>query len=164
MKETLHIKRLTDALGAENAMSRCCGHLAGLIRNGKIRSSFLMIAETARNNERVLQDRLEKMGIEDFIPEERCKLCKIQPESFSLSGALNLGTEVANVVIRFYKDLLSFAADNEDRELFNSLIKEKTRQLDFLKREKKFIHKEEQDDFNAIDSHCMNEVISKLWI
>jgi rubrerythrin len=156
------IEQLHNALDAENIIPDCFKHLSALIKNGRIRNSFISFSEAAKNNQRLLKDRLSNLGAKDFVSQDKCTFCKIKTESFSLSGALNLGLEANSAAIKFYKNLLTVTKSEEDKKLFNSLIKEKNQQQDFLKKEKKFLRKEE-DKLSLIDSYCITEVIAKLW-
>jgi hypothetical protein len=162
MRQVNRLEQLHDVLDAEYAISRCFGRLSALIKNGRIRNRFITFAEAARNNQRLLKERLAELGAEEEVEERACHLCKINPESFSLRGALNLGMELTNKAGVRYKELVSSAATEEDERLYGTLMKEKHGQHGFLKKEKKFVHKEE-DDFSLIDSYCIDEVISKLW-
>ena len=162
MQKINRVEQLHVVLDAEHAITRCLGHLSSLIKNGKIRNRFISFAETAQNNQRLLKDRLAGLGVEEIAEDRACHLCKVNPESFSLSGALNLGIELTNKASAFYRELLSSAQTEEDRRLFGTLMKEKHGQHGFLKKEKKFVRKED-DDLSLIDSYCIDEVISKLW-
>lgn len=162
MESTHKIKQMHGVLDAENVSSLCFGHLSDLIKNGRVRKNFVLFSESSRNNQRLLKDRFVNPEIETFMNRQACEYCRLRPESFSLSGALNLGVELTQIAIKFYKDLESAADKEENRRLFKSIIAEKKRQLDFLKKEKKFMRREE-DKSDFIDSHCIDEVISKLW-
>ena len=162
MNNLNQIEQLYNALDAENIISDCFKQLSALIKNGRIRNSFICFSEAAKNNQRLLKDRLSNLGARDFVSQDKCTFCKIKAESFSLSGALNLGLEADSAAIKFYKNLLAVSKSEEDKKLFNSLIKEKNQQQGFLKKEKKFLRKEE-DRFSLIDSYCISEVIAKLW-
>lgn len=162
MNHLKQIEQLRNALDAENIIAECFGHLAGLIKNGTIRRNFICFAEAARNNQHLLKDRLAELDVKEFVEPDKCTFCKINAESFSLSGALNLGLEANAAAIKFYKNLLTVSKKEEDKKLFKSLIREKNKHQVFLKKEKKFLRREE-DKFNLIDSYCISEVISKLW-
>jgi len=162
MEHLNQIRELNNALDAENIIAGCFRHLSTLINNGRIRSSFVSFSETAKNNQSLLKERLNNLGARDFVAQNKCAFCKINAESFSLSGALNLGLEANKAAIKFYKNLLAESKSEEDKKLFNSLIKEKVLHQDFLKKEKRFLRKEE-DNLGLIDSYCISEVIAKLW-
>lgn len=155
-------EKLQGAIDTEYTMSTCCNYLASLIKNGRIRNKFRSFSDEAKTNKGLLLDRLDSLGVTNFVVEDKCKFCKINPESFSLIGAVNLGLEVVNTAIKFYKDLLDFGDDIEDKKLFNKLLREKNKQRNFLKKEKKFVRKDE-GKFNFIDDYCIPVVISKLW-
>lgn len=162
MQKINRVEQLHDVLDAEYAITRCFGHLSGLIKNGRIKNRFISLAETARDNQRLLKDRLAGLGAEEVAEDRACHWCKINPESFSLSGTLNLGIELTGRARAFYRELFSSAQTEEDRRLFGELMKEKHGQHGFLKKEKKFMRKED-DGLGLIDSYCIDEVISKLW-
>ena len=156
-------EKLQSAIDIERISAKCCCHLSSLIKNGKIRSKFFVMSEVAKVNEALLCDYLRQLGITHFISEERCKYCKINPESFSLLGAINLGLEITEAAITHYKDLVTLVACSEDKKIFKKLLKEKDEQRDFLKKERKFVHeKEDKNQFDCIMNYCIPKVISKI--
>ena len=162
MEKDKLIEKIQDTIDAENTMSFCFSHLAGLVKNGRIRKQFYSLSGSAKANKDSLMRILEREEVKDFSLENRCKFCKIKTESFSLIGAINLGLEVTGAAIKFYKDLLELSSNLEDKRLFGKLLKEKTGQSNFLKKEKRF-EREDRDKTNFIDYYCMPEVISKIW-
>lgn len=156
------IENLENAIDAENTMSICCGRLANLIKNGRIRKQFNLCVDTAKINIDSLKRLLQKLGVEDFVLEEKCTFCKINPESFSLLGALNLGLEIADAVIKSYKKLLELFSNPEEQDVFERLLREKNKLRAFLKQEKGFI-RIDKEQFNFIDSYCIPEIVSKLY-
>ena len=110
----------------------------------------------------LLEERLKSLGRDDFTEKNKCDLCKIDPERFSLIGAIDLGLEVAAIAIKFYNDLLRSSDNAEDKRLFKRLLREKKAQRGLLKAEKKFPRTDE-DKQSFIDTYCIPEVISKLW-
>ena len=58
--------------------------------------------------------------------------------------------------------MLELSSNLEDKRFFGKLLKEKTEQSNFLKKEKRF-EREDRDKTNFIDYYCMPEVISKIW-
>jgi rubrerythrin len=156
------IEKLQNAIDAENTLSKCCGHLFSLIRNGRIRSQFQKFSEVAKENIEMLRDCLKDLCVENFMPQDKCKYCKIDPESFSLQGAINLGLEIINACIKFYKELANLSRDKENRNLFDELTREKINQRNFLKKENEFIDKKDYKS-SIVNYHCIPEVASKLW-
>lgn len=160
-KENL-VEDLERAIDAENTTSICYKHLASLIKNGRIRNKFYSFSEAARLSKDFLTSRLGSLGKSDFVLEEKCTFCKINPESFSLEGAINLGLEITKAAADFYKRLLGLSRDEEYRKLFKKLLSEKSEQRNFLKKEKRFISSR-GDKLDIIEDYCIPEVISSLW-
>ena len=157
LRENLH-----SAIHAEHIASSCFGYIASLTKNGRVRAKFCTFAELAKNDKESLVGRLSNFGITNFILEDKCELCKLKPESFSLAGALNLGLELTSISLKFYNELLGASERLEDKNLFRELIKEKTEQKNFLKKEKRFVRPDKvTSDF--ISSYCIPEVAAKLW-
>lgn len=154
------IDRLKGAIDVESAMAFCYSHLGLLIKNGRIRRKFFLYAETSKEREKALLERLHKLGIKDFVLKEKCKFCKINPESFSLLGALNLGIDIVSVGIKFYKELVSLSDSLEDKKFFQRLLREKVKQRDFLRKERKVTRPEKS---SIIEYRCIPEIISRLW-
>jgi rubrerythrin len=155
------VERLQSAIDAENTTFACCRRLASIIKNGRIRNRFYSFAESARADDKLLRGQLNKLGINNFDLEERCRFCKIDPEGFSLSGAINLGLEVTRVAIISYRDLCKLSDTQKDKRLFKRLLEEKTRQNVFLKKEKGFVRKQDKN-LSCIDNYCIPEIISRL--
>lgn len=157
LRENLH-----GAIASEHVASFCFKYIASLTKNGRVRARFYTFAELAKNDKESLVGRLSNFGITDFVLEDKCELCKLKPESFSLAGALNLGLELTSASLKFYNELLNISERLEDKNLFRELIKEKNEQKNFLKKEKKFAHPDKvTSDF--ISSYCIPEVAAKLW-
>jgi len=155
------VKDLQCAIDTEHAMSSCFGYGASLIRNGRVRREFVNFSEAAKKNRELLTGRLQGLGVEDLILEDICDYCKLKPESFSLVGLINLGIEVINGAIKYYKNLTELSDYSEDKNLFVQLTKEKTQQLNFLKKEKQFYEGSKiEPDF--ITKYCIPEIISKF--
>ncbi|MDD5154960.1 MAG: hypothetical protein PHF11_00540 [Candidatus Omnitrophica bacterium] len=161
MANAAKIEKLERALDAEQATAVCCGRLAALIKNARIRKNFLCLSEAAKNNQRLLYDRLKALEAKGVVPQDKCEYCRINPESFSLDGAINLGLEVTSAAIKIYKGLLACSQGEDDKKLFEGLIKEKKGQFNSFKKEKKFMRTQE-DKFNMIDSYCVSKIISQL--
>jgi rubrerythrin len=155
------VKRLQSAIDAENTTFACFHRLASIIKNGRIRNRFYSFAKSARTDDKLLREQLNKLGINNFVWEERCKFCKIDPEGFSLSGAINLGLELTKEAIISYRDLYKLSNNQKDKRLFKSLLEEKTRQNVFLKKEKEFVRKQDRN-LGCIDNYCISEIISRL--
>ena len=155
-------ENLHGAIASEHITSFCFGHIASLIKNGRVRAKFFTFAGLAKKDKESLLGRLSNFGITNFVLEDKCELCRLKPESFSLVGALNLGLELTSASLKFYNELLALTSRLEDKNLFRELIKEKTQQKDFLKKEKKFTRLDKAtSDF--ISSYCIPEVAAKLW-
>ena len=155
-------EQLQAAIEVEHTLSMCCNHLISLLRNGRVKNKFLVFSDSAKKNETVLMGRLKKLGTSDFIAKDKCPSCKVNPTNFSLVGAINLGLEIVSVAMRCYKHLANSSGDSQDKRLFKRLLKEKTQQRDFLKKEREFDH---QDEFKLrfIEEYCISEIISRLW-
>lgn len=148
------VEELESVIDVEHSSSVCFQHLASLIKNGRIRSKFSHFAYAAKVNKDLLTDCLSKFGVTDFKLEEKCIYCKIKPENFSLTGAIELGLEVSNIAIKRYKILLKLSAPDGDGRLFKKLRKEKIRQKALLIKEKKY-HRDEEAGFKLIRDYCL---------
>ena len=155
------IKILESAIDVEHTTAFCFEYITSLIKNGRIKSKFYTFIEEAKRNKDYLIKKLKEIGVDNFLLEEKCKFCKLNPESFSLVGAFNLGLEITNISIKLYHNLLDLIKSKEEKDLFKKLIKVKIKQRDFLKKEKKFTEEKKAKDF--INDYCIPQVISKLW-
>ncbi|MDD5194394.1 MAG: hypothetical protein PHQ96_01800 [Candidatus Omnitrophica bacterium] len=154
---------LECTIETEHMIAKCCKRLSELIKNGKVRGKFLAISQASEVNEATLRQHLIQSGRPEYVLEERCKFCKIDPESFSLVGAINFGLEIINAAISCYKDLTASVQLADDKKLFNSLLKEKNEQRDFLKKEQKFaVEKEDKSQLDCIGNYCIPKIISKI--
>lgn len=160
-KEKL-IEKLQNAIDAENTLSNCCSHMFSLVHSGKIRSEFKKFSDIAKENINILRGCLKDLGVENLILEDKCKYCKIDIESFSLIGAINLACEIIDVCIKFYKELKELCQDRQNKNLFKELVKEKTNQKNFLKKESGLAAKG-KEGVSVVDHYCLPEVASKLW-
>lgn len=159
--ETL-VEILRNAIDAENTLATCCGYLFNLIHNGRIRNQFRYFAETAKTHKDLLIERLKKLGVSDFRLQEHCTFCKINAESFSLLGTVNLGLEINEASIKFYKSLVTLSKHPSDVQFFKNLLKEKLQQRNFLKKEKRFAS-ENMELSGSVDYPCISEVFSNLF-
>lgn len=157
----MFIGKLEKAIDAESILSNCCRHLFALMREGEIRSEFKKISDIAEDNIKILTGYLKDAGVEDFILEKKCEYCKINPESFSLEGSINLGIEIISACVKLYKELEGLSGEAESKNLFQSLVKEKTAQKNFLNKEYEAIENK-KDGKNIIDLHCIPAVASRL--
>lgn len=167
IQNTKNSKRLIEVfectIDVERTMARCCEHLAQIIKNGQIRNKFSEMSKIARENERLLYSYLGQLGITLEAIEEHCKFCKLDPESFSLVGALNLGLEITGTAMRCYKDLAALPQVSSDKKFFKKLLKEKTGQNSFLKKEQRFIQeKQDKEQLDCIGNYCIPKIISKV--
>jgi len=154
------VELIEGVIDTEYTMSICCRRLSLLIKNGRARKKFYDISEVAKRNENLLMRRLSNLGVADFILKNKCKFCKVNPESFSTLGALELGMEIVSIAIRFYRALLKYADTKEDIKLFNDLLTEKVQEKKFLKKEKGFRHADKVM-FNSIRQFCIPEGYGK---
>lgn len=155
------IENLQNAIDAESTLSNCCKHLFSLMHEGRIRSEFKKFSDIAEDNIRILGDHLKSAGVEDFVLEKKCQYCKINPESFSLVGAVNLGLEIIHICLKLYKKLVELSNDAASRNLFESLAKEKSNQKNFLKKESETIEASKENR-NIMDLHCIAAIASRL--
>ncbi len=153
---------LEQAIDAEHTTTMLYSHLASIMRNGKVKNRFRGFSKNSENNKMLLSQRMQELGVKDFDITAKCSFCKLTPDSFSLLGAINIGYEITDAAIKFYKDLAGMARENEDRKLFRSIIKGKAKERDFLKNEKKFSSKKISRDEPASESYTP-EVVYNLW-
>jgi rubrerythrin len=162
LNDTERIEMLNNVIDAESTLANCCAHLSFLIHNGKIRQKFNQLANIARENIKTLHDYMRSEQMPPAMLENRCKYCKMKPESFSLEGAVSLGLELVSVCEALYKNLAKLATDRHSKTLFEELRKDKAAEKNFLKSEKKFI-KEEKPSSCIINEYCIPEIASKFW-
>lgn len=155
---------LYSTIDAEHLISRCYSHLMFLVKNGRIRNQFQKYVKIAEGNKTLLGNYLKKIGVTYYCEREECKFCKVEPDSFSLIGAINLGLEITSIVIKLHKELLSLIKDKEDKKIFSKLLERKIEQRRFLRKEKKVAQdKEDKAQFLSLfDSYCIPKVVSKL--
>jgi len=142
-------EKLRCTMDIEAAISVCYSCIAGLIKNGRIRAQFKLFSNEANEDNKLLRRRLKTLEAHELNVESACKVYRLNPESFSLFGALRLCLEVTNAAMKFYKELLKITDDSEDKKLFAKL----------LKKEKKFSHREEN---SCIDNYCIPELMSRF--
>ena len=152
---------LQHAIDAESTLGVCCTHLSALIHNGKVRSQFGVFAKKAEENKKFLITYLEILGVRDFVFESKCELCKMKPESFSLSGALNVALEIVEVSVGLLKQLSAKSSDQNDKKLFKKLLSEKNTQRDFLKKEQEF-NLSDKELPGCVGEYCIPQVIGKI--
>lgn len=151
---------LQQAIDVEQATSSCFRYISEMVKNGRIRNRFASFAEESEKNKEMLLQRLEALGYTDFVLEDKCRFCKLTPESFSLFGALNLGLEITDISSRIYNDLVSAYKASDDEVLFKRLLNEKKQLRSFLKKEKNFVEVKSQPDF--IMNFCIPHIAGKL--
>ena len=157
-KEDL-IKILESTIDIEYTTFVCFNYITSLIKNGRVRTRFYNFSKEAKKNKEYLINKLKEIGVNNFILEEKCKFCKLKPESFSLVGAFNLGIEINKVAIKLYNNLLGLTQDNKDKILLKRIIDIKNKQIDFLKKEKIFSEQKEVEDI--INNYCIPKIIFK---
>jgi hypothetical protein len=155
------IEKIKGIIDTEYSFTICCGYLASLIKNGRIRKQFHSYVEVAKDNLKLLEVYLGRLGVNNFELKEDCKFCKINPESFSLIGAINLGLEIIGVAIGYYKDLLVSVNNADDANLFSRLFKEKITQRNLLNKEKEF-NEDKAYSFGTIEQFCIPYIRSRL--
>ncbi|MBD3263799.1 MAG: hypothetical protein GF375_01700 [Candidatus Omnitrophica bacterium] len=153
---------LKKAVCVEDATAVCSLHLAGLIKNGRVKKKFDNCGQTAAENKKIL---VEMLGSGEAGPEacgeNKCKFCNLKTESFSLVGSLTLGAEITSAAIKYYKYLNRLSTDRDRKKLFSSLSKTKVFQRNLFKKEEKFGHREDREgDFIKI--YCIPHVVTKL--
>ncbi len=156
------ITKLDGLVDTEHTIAKCFDHLASLIKNGQVKTKFCSYSATAKKNEVLFLDSLKKLGVSNAVFEDRCSLCKINPASFSLSGALNLGIEVMDIARKYYDDLIVLCESDADKKMFKEMLKAKIKQRDQLKKERRFEHKEDESSA-ATGPYGISQVVSKLY-
>lgn len=160
-KDTV-ITKIDGLIDTEYAISRCFEHLASLIHNGRAKKKFIAYADTAKKNKEIFLSVFKGMGASDCLTQEKCSLCKVDPASFSLSGALNLGMEMSDVAIRYYQDLVSLCASDVDKKEFKRMLKEKTSQKEVLKKERAF-ERSAENSSGTTEAFQMPDIVSRLY-
>ena len=156
------IEKIEQSIDAENTLSHFYQHIASLTKNGKIRKRFRAFAESAKQNKEILSLHLEELGVRDFELENRCSFCQINPDSFSLNGALNLELEITRAATLFYKDLSNGSFNPDEKMLFRRLMREKKDQVAFIKKEKR-LHEKDIEDHNSNNKDLtVPDIFSKL--
>ncbi|MBD3246324.1 MAG: hypothetical protein GF333_04870 [Candidatus Omnitrophica bacterium] len=151
---------INQTICAEYVTYNCSRHLAAVLKNGKTKKLFRGMAEQAKFRAETLREILQarKGKIDVSVPE--CELCRLNPEQFSVQGAVNIGLEMNRIAVSFYKMLASSRAAPEYKGVFARLLKEKRAERRNLKQEKKFESQKER--FEVLDQHCVPAVFSKL--
>jgi len=155
-----YVTTVRDAACVERTMEKCCGHLSALIKNGRVRRRFSSVAQKAAANQQWLSQRLSGLQAAGPVNCAECKSCQLNPDNFSVHGAVKFGLELSALAINNYKELTGLAANPEERRLFQSFLKGKIKARDLLSKENEFTH-EPAAAVDVIDSFCIPN-ISKL--
>lgn len=159
-KDTL-VELLKYAADAENMMHFCSERLASMINNGRTRKSFHLFSESAKMNRDYLTKYLSDLDITGYLLKNGCQTCKIDPENFSLLGAVNFGLELNSIVIKSYKEALKLIKDRKSKEIFRDFLNKKITEKAVLNNEKKFIT-DTEDRASLIYSQCITSMLSKI--
>ncbi|MBU2103171.1 MAG: hypothetical protein ABH865_08200 [Candidatus Omnitrophota bacterium] len=156
-------EKLRAAIDTEQVIAQCSRHLAGLIKNGAVRNKFMQLTQEALANKEVLLSIGCSLGARELEVAERCKLCKIDPESFSQLGAVILGFELTRSAVTLYHDLAAGTSNEQDKKIFERLCKEKKAHQRFLAKEQKFITERAQGiSLGCFGDYCIPQVIQNL--
>lgn len=153
-------EKLESAAEAEATLSACYGRIAELIKNGRVKMQFNRFSQEAAESRELLCNLLSDSGLFEIKPESICRACKLRPESFSLTGALELGLKTTRVAAKFYKELLAKRGSQKDSKLFKGLLKNLKKRKAFLKQERKFGH---ADKDSLLTTCCAPKLLNKLW-
>jgi rubrerythrin len=149
-------------LDIEQTSSSCFEYLASLMHNSRVRNEFFSFAEKAKENKNELSRWLSELGSSEAAVQSKCQFCKVRPESFSISGALDLGIQLAGAAVKHYEKLFKISDAFRESDFWNRALEEKEEELDFLRAEKNFnTNKEVSSDF--ISKNCIVNIISKLY-
>lgn len=158
-KEEAFLESIRGAVEAEHHLGRCCFHLSLLIKNGTVRSRFEELSRAAKDTENKLSNILLREG-QPYALKCECKFCRLNPDNFSLEGAINLALEIVEAAINYYRVLVG-VADGGDRLLFTSLLKDKIKHRRALLKEREFHHSSGKG--GIINDFCIPHIISRLW-
>lgn len=157
-----YIEALQDAVDAENMLYFCLSHLVTLLKSGRLRTQMEVLVKEAAANKNELSQLLSGLGVNDFIPKERCKSCNIRAESFSSLGLFSLSLEAIGLQEKIYKLLVGLTVNAQEKNLFKKILAEKSKQKAFLKKEKGLAD-EEASGCSALGKVCIPDIISKFW-
>ena len=158
------IEALQNAIDAEHAICLCIGRISSMIKDviktDEEKHKLFSLAELSAKNKDLMLNYLRGLGKIDFILEDVCHLCKLNTESFSLAGALNLALELIEISKKYYSDLLKLSEGPHEKALFKSLFTQKQQQKSFLKKEIGVINGKEYSQF--IINYCIPHIVAKL--
>ena len=127
-----------------------------------IRTRMEALAKETADNKNELSKLLSGLGVNDFLPKERCKSCNIRAESFSSLGLFSLSLEAIGLQEKIYKSLARLSANAQNKAFFKKILDEKNKQKEFLKKEKNLAD-EEASGCSALGKVCIPDIISKFW-
>ena len=144
-------KGLKEAIAAEQISEIFYRYISEMIKNGHIRNRFKRFADDeAKTHKELLQRRLREIVGYDYNPDPAELHIPIEPQGFSLIGALGIVGESKERAVKFYKK----ARDKdrlEYRKMYEGIIKAEKKHWGAINREKRFVQTQEcYSDLNGI--------------
>jgi len=130
------IKDLKTARWTEYAKSLFYCHIAGQLKEKGNRNRYYFFAMRSSDNEISIKEKLSSLGVKNFEAENKKRPDFIEPERFSLIGAIDQGLEITHIALKVYKTLVKSSKKDVERERFKNFIKETKDEKKFLRKEK----------------------------
>jgi len=152
-KELKLIRKIKEGIDSEESLKEFYSYIASTTKNGRVKTLFNKIAQESKGHALLLQEFLEKLSGQIYVPSIEQALTKIgSPESFSLLGAITMALKLERQAIKFYRKLSSYSGER----LFRKIAQQEGRHLRVLKKEVDYLKKKkllEEIDSKFISPH-----------
>lgn len=148
------VSLLAKAWQAEQVFQICCQKIIEYIKNGAVKSKFTSYCIVSQLYQKKISGYLN--GFKEYLDKNQysCEQCKVNPESFSLVGALKLALEVIKVSLAYYRQLFIQTSDKEQQQLFKNIFKEKKVQYRNIKKELNY-HLDKENKKSVFEDFCI---------
>jgi|GEM_PF-2905392 len=156
------IKDIKYAMEAERDIARFYAYIAGQTQNGKIKAVFQAFADESDLHSKELKKILPMFSpgavVPDAVVEEG-----LEPESYSLLGAVKNARELEERAVEFYRKMKKDVppADQTVAEIINKILSEEKKHLARLKKEEDFLNFKEFDESLNI---AMTRKVSDIFL
>lgn len=156
------IKDIKYAMEAERDIARFYAYIAAQTKNGKIKTVFQQFADESDLHSKELYNILPMFSGEAAIP-DLLEDEGMEPESYSLLGAVKNARELEERAVEFYhtmeKDVPS--ADKTVKKIIKKILSEEKKHLTRLKKEEDFLNFKQFDESLNI---AMTKKVSDIFL
>lgn len=157
------IKDIKFAMEAERDIARFYAYIAAQTKNGKIKTVFQKFADESDLHSKELHKILPVFSGEAVTPADVVVDEGIEPESYSLLGAIKNARELEERAVEFYrameKDVPS--ADKTAKKIIKKILSEEKKHLARLKKEEDFLNFKQFDESLNI---AMTKKVSDIFL